>query len=65
MPLYDFECPACGERFEEIARLEDSVACPACKVSFEARANHFIGAPKQFNVIIPTYPGAKKHKAGY
>ena len=33
MPLYEFECDACGRRFEELIRLNDSrrPKCPKCK----------------------------------
>ena len=31
MPLYDFECRACGERFEElVAHVDLLPPCPAC-----------------------------------
>ncbi len=30
MPLYDFRCRHCGERFEELAREEELPSCPAC-----------------------------------
>jgi putative FmdB family regulatory protein len=30
MPLYEFECEACGERFEELTGLDGSAACPRC-----------------------------------
>jgi putative FmdB family regulatory protein len=30
MPLYDFECAACGERFEELIAAGEAAACPAC-----------------------------------
>jgi putative FmdB family regulatory protein len=30
LPLYDFRCRRCGERFEEFARAGTSVPCPAC-----------------------------------
>lgn len=29
MPLYNFECD-CGNRFEELCRVDDDVRCPAC-----------------------------------
>lgn len=30
MPLYDFHCRSCGERFEELVAESRSVGCPAC-----------------------------------
>ena len=30
MPLYDFVCPACGARFEELAFGDETPACPQC-----------------------------------
>ena len=30
MPLYDFACDACGERFEERARPGEAPPCPSC-----------------------------------
>jgi putative FmdB family regulatory protein len=31
MPLYEFECRGCGDRFELLVRGEGSPACPSCK----------------------------------
>jgi putative FmdB family regulatory protein len=31
MPIYEYRCGACDERFEELVRrLDDPVACPEC-----------------------------------
>lgn len=32
MPLYDYDCPECGQPFEKRVRMDeaDHVACPAC-----------------------------------
>jgi putative FmdB family regulatory protein len=30
MPLYDFRCHACGERFEARAPHDELASCPAC-----------------------------------
>jgi putative FmdB family regulatory protein len=32
MPIYEFQCTACGHRFDELMRLSDPdpAACPAC-----------------------------------
>lgn len=34
MPVYEFDCPSCGRRCEELRRLgEDSPpACPSCEI---------------------------------
>lgn len=33
MPIYEFECPACGHRFERLQKLSDPdpTDCPECK----------------------------------
>ncbi len=41
MPLYEYDCKACGERFEKLVRMSDdprSVRCPACASATIARA---------------------------
>lgn len=30
MPIYDFQCPACGHRFEQLVKHGEAAACPAC-----------------------------------
>jgi putative FmdB family regulatory protein len=30
MPLYDFQCDACGERFEELTAADATPRCPTC-----------------------------------
>ncbi|MGN6201929.1 MAG: FmdB family zinc ribbon protein [Solirubrobacterales bacterium] len=30
MPIYEFECEGCGERFEELVAAGAVAACPAC-----------------------------------
>lgn len=30
MPLYDYHCPACGQRFEMLVRSGTQPACPQC-----------------------------------
>jgi len=30
MPIYEFECEACGERFEELVATDAAAVCPAC-----------------------------------
>jgi putative FmdB family regulatory protein len=31
MPLFEYECRGCGNRFEHLTRASDEPACPACK----------------------------------
>jgi putative FmdB family regulatory protein len=33
MPLYDFHCRSCGERFERLVRSGDVIECPSCRGS--------------------------------
>lgn len=31
MPIYEYECPSCGERFERLVKMSDPIpGCPAC-----------------------------------
>jgi len=30
MPLYEYQCRGCGERFEYLVRGDDKPSCPAC-----------------------------------
>jgi putative FmdB family regulatory protein len=31
VPIYEFQCAACGTRFEELVRAGESAPCPQCK----------------------------------
>jgi putative FmdB family regulatory protein len=31
MPIYEYECRACGHRFELIVRVSDTPVCPSCQ----------------------------------
>jgi putative FmdB family regulatory protein len=33
MPIYDFECRACGHRFEELVKLGETPSCPSCNAN--------------------------------
>ena len=47
MPTYDYECQACGHRFEYFSRLHDTAAraCPKCG---KKKAKRMIGAGAGF-----------------
>jgi predicted house-cleaning noncanonical NTP pyrophosphatase (MazG superfamily) len=62
MPVYDFRCPYCSHLEQDvIAKLDEEVKCLACSEKMERLAC----APHILTTIVPTYPGSKKHKAGY
>jgi putative FmdB family regulatory protein len=51
MPLYDFRCRACGERFEAFAPRGQSAPCPTCGAPdaervFSSFAGPFTVAPR-------------------
>ena len=42
MPLYEYRCPQCGERFEKLVRFSDSdtpQSCPRCSLPAERRVS--------------------------
>ena len=65
MPLYEYECEACGARFEQIRKFSDppTVVCPTCG---EPRVRKLVSSPaiqfKGSGWYINDY--AKKGKAG-
>jgi putative FmdB family regulatory protein len=30
MPLYEFKCRACGHRFDELVKVDETASCPKC-----------------------------------
>jgi putative FmdB family regulatory protein len=52
MPLYDYLCPACGHRFEALARSScDIPACPQCAATPERQVSAPV-APGRSKAII-------------
>lgn len=46
MPIYEFECERCGDRFEELVPSEvPSVACPSCGSSRARRLLSSVAPP--------------------
>jgi putative FmdB family regulatory protein len=37
MPMYDFECKACGHAFEAVAKVDELPPCPSCNSADVAR----------------------------
>ena len=48
MPIYEFECGACGERFEELSEAgRESAVCPACGTEGAERRFSSFGLTRQ------------------
>ncbi|HEU4738927.1 MAG TPA: zinc ribbon domain-containing protein [Solirubrobacterales bacterium] len=45
MPIYEFECEECGERFEELVGAEAVAACPACRSERTRRLYSTVSPP--------------------
>lgn len=44
MPIYDYKCRSCGRRFEQLVRLGETPACPACGAADPERLSSFSAA---------------------
>ena len=33
MPIYEYECRACGHQFEQLVRTGDTPSCPSCRAA--------------------------------
>ena len=53
MPLYDFECPACGERFEELTAAGEAATCPACGAGGARRLYSPVSPPARIGLRGP------------
>ncbi|MDO5484187.1 MAG: zinc ribbon domain-containing protein [Desulfovibrionaceae bacterium] len=56
MPMYDFLCPKCGEKFEELvpAQSTDTPPCPKCGAASD----------RQMSIPSPLKTGAFPYKPG-
>ena len=50
MPIYDFRCKACDERFEELVRADETPACTACRSMDTERQLSPIAPPHKFGL---------------
>ena len=43
MPIYEYNCGSCGERFEELKRMDDrqSASCPKCGAAADKELSSF------------------------
>jgi putative FmdB family regulatory protein len=48
VPIYDFQCKACGHEFEALVRQGDTPACPSCQSgNLERRLSTFAVSSKE------------------
>jgi putative FmdB family regulatory protein len=45
MPIYEFECEACGARFEELVSAGEAAACPECGAERSRRLYSSLAPP--------------------
>lgn len=45
MPLYGYECKACGREFETLVRSSETPSCPSCESTDLTRQLSLIAAP--------------------
>lgn len=62
MPLYEYQCPACGHRFEILQRLGeggDELACPECaRPRPERKLSTFASSTSSGDASTPAASGA-------
>ena len=65
MPIYEYRCVACAERFEELVRRpDDPVACPGCgSVEAERLLSVFAGVGGGGAAPAPDYSRLSHHRS--
>ncbi len=63
MPMYDYQCMSCGHEEEDVMPSNTKVI--PCSKCGEKSERVFVSCAKALTTIIPSYPGCKKHRAGY
>jgi putative FmdB family regulatory protein len=66
MPIYEYRCPACDERFEELTRNPDvAVACPSCgEAHAERLLSVFAGVGGSRTSASPDWSAMSANRAG-
>lgn len=62
--IHDYQCPQ-KHQFEVRCSFADKPKSPPCPECGEEGHSIIAGAPSLLTTIIPSYPGSKKHAAGY
>jgi putative FmdB family regulatory protein len=65
MPIYEYRCGSCDERFEELVRSTDAtVACPACGgAQVERLLSTFAGVGGSGAAAAPDYSRLGHHRS--
>jgi putative FmdB family regulatory protein len=60
MPLFEYACRACGQKFEFLTRAGETPSCPSCAgVELEKQLSVFaVGAPSSAATPLPSSGGA-------
>jgi putative FmdB family regulatory protein len=60
MPLFEYACRSCGQKFEFLTRAGQTPACPSCaSVELEKQLSVFaVGAPSSAATTLPSSAGA-------
>ncbi|MEA2268720.1 MAG: hypothetical protein QOC64_1330 [Solirubrobacteraceae bacterium] len=66
MPIYEYRCSGCAERFEELVRNPDvAVACPACGSAEAQRLlSTFAGVGADGSSAVPDYSRMGANRGG-
>ena len=57
MPLYEYQCDACGEQFELLVRAQEEPACPTCHSSRLGKRLSVPAAPVNASGSLPMADG--------
>jgi len=52
VPIYDFQCRACGKTFEELVRVGEVPPCPACGASAPEKLLSAPAAPGRSQALV-------------
>ena len=64
MPIYEYRCGSCAERFEELVRkLDETPPCPDCgSADVERLLSTFAGVGASGGVAMPDYSRLAHHR---
>lgn len=57
MPIYPYQCNACGHQFETLVRSSETPSCPACESTDLRRQLSLIASPAKESMDAPMCAG--------